>query len=74
MNERIRDLYDQALVEVGKQKMFDSTNADVIEKFAEMIVLECVGLAKLAQLSNTSLDVIKEHFGIQKSYQTDRWD
>lgn len=60
MNERVEQLATQA----GLTRLL-SQDPEAFQKFAELIVLECVGFAKLAQLSNTSLDVIKEHFGIE---------
>ena len=42
MNERVRHLYDVALVAAGKQNQFDTTHLDVTEKFAELVVLSCI--------------------------------
>ena len=59
MNKRIKQLAEQAETKEIGYYFFDR------EKFAELIIKECVGLAKLAVLSNTSMDVIKEHFGVE---------
>ena len=42
MNERIRELYETALVAAGKDKQFETTNLDVATKFAELIINECI--------------------------------
>jgi hypothetical protein len=42
MNEKIRQLYDTALVAAGKEKQFETTHLHVAEKFAELIVRECI--------------------------------
>lgn len=44
MNERIRELYETALVAAGKDKQFETTNLDVATKFAKLIVKECAGI------------------------------
>lgn len=78
MNERINRLaYDAGLLNYvdtapepteSKIVYFPRTVIELedVHKFAEMLIKECVGLAKLANLSNTSLDVVKEHFGIEE--------
>jgi hypothetical protein len=42
MNKRIQQLYDAALVSAGKDRQFETTNLDVVTKFAELIVNECI--------------------------------
>ena len=60
MNKRIQEIADQCY-----DIRLDGVHFDK-EQFAILIVKECVGLAKLANRSNTPLDVIKEHFGIEE--------
>lgn len=77
MNKRIKELAEQhagsilmdlVMPDAGMPERIEwnigCTTAH-LEKFAESIIKECVGLAKLAVLSNTSMDVIKEHFGVE---------
>ena len=59
MNERIKELADQCWDQRLDGMHFDQ------EQFATLIIKECVGLAKLANLSNTPLDVVKDHFGVE---------
>ena len=40
--ERIKELYQTAIVSAGQEKQFTTTNLDVAEKFAELIVQECM--------------------------------
>ena len=68
MNERIRELAEQAMVETqhefgGKYLAFSK------EKFAELIVRECAGLVKGQPHFDKMLDcatVIKQHFGVEQ--------
>ena len=60
MNERVQEIAVQA----GLVRLL-SSDPKAFQKFAELIVKECVGLAKLANLSNTPVDIIKEHFGVE---------
>lgn len=65
MNERIRELYETALVAAGKDKQFETTNLDVATKFAELIVKETMQVAANNLPQNTYLDVadaVIEHF------------
>ena len=60
MNERIRELIEQCTDRhfsecVGGFETFDK------EKFAELIVRECMEVANIA-----SSDLIKEHFGVKE--------
>jgi len=67
MNERIRELAEQAMVETqhefgGKYLAFSK------EKFAELIVRECAGLVRGQPHFDKMLDcatVIKQHFGVE---------
>jgi hypothetical protein len=56
MNAKIQQLMDQSFTdEQGEQ--FD------VEKFAELIVRQCAGVAETAEPYQSS-DLIKQHFGI----------
>ncbi len=58
MNAKIQQLMDRAFTdEQGEQ--FDP------ERFAELIVRECAGIAETAEPYQSS-DLIKQHFGITK--------
>ena len=67
MNERIRELAEQAMVETqhefgGKYLAFSK------EKFAELIVRECAGLVRGHPHFDKMLDcatVIEQHFGVE---------
>jgi hypothetical protein len=65
MNERIKELADQATTYIeptansGKGWIFNK------EKFAKLIVLECANIANTAEPFLSS-DLIKQHFGFEK--------
>ena len=63
MNERIQELEKQSYTEFmhergGRYMAFDK------EKFAELIVRECAGVADQAEPYKTS-DLILKHFGVE---------
>jgi len=68
MNERIRELAEQATVWQGMEDgyIFDK------EKFAELIVQECMGIADLPNNASGQWDhllpseVIGKHFGVEE--------
>jgi hypothetical protein len=60
MNERIRKLAEQAGMIIVDDKF--STYGKFAEKFAELIVKECAGIA---HGSDTPSRDIKEHFGVE---------
>ena len=67
MNERIRELYDQCFVVLEH----DTPNTGFqIEKFAELIVQECLMKAIGAKIRGESIDTliqnIKEDFGVEE--------
>ena len=76
MNERIRQLAEQAgLVRRGDWGMkrwegprSDSINDQDLEKFAELIVKECAGVADHSNVTGKSIigQRIKEHFGVEE--------
>ena len=66
MNERIKELAEHAGMHRDKFGMYfagDKHNEDGVdlEKFAELIVRECMEVANIA-----SADLIKEHFGVEE--------
>ena len=65
MNERIKELYNTALVSAGQEKKFDTTNLDVAERFAAAIVAECIDAAIEAQADFYMIHNIKSRFGIE---------
>ena len=68
MNERIRQLAEQATTYhnggLGTEiELFDK------EKFAELIVRECVGIVKFTPTGVSHariIEIIKEHFGVEE--------
>ena len=73
MNERIRELAEQARLGRGPEKIHISENGvvifylDELEKFAELIVRECVGIAdEYDGVGSTIVSRIKEHFGVEE--------
>ena len=64
MNERIRELAEQA--GIYKLDLSDETEYWIIEKFAELIVKECAGVALMSNGNNLYVcELIKEHFGVE---------
>jgi hypothetical protein len=61
MNERIKELYIKTLSEeCSNPALVD------IEKFAELIVRECVGIAdEYDGAGSTIVNRIKQHFGVE---------
>jgi hypothetical protein len=79
MNERIRQLAKQAILELekdvkdGKKDWYHSTqsyNEMIQEKFAELIVRECQTVVDWAISVDSTIDrvpvLIKEHFGVEE--------
>ena len=74
MNERIKQLAEQAGPNIVKE--FDQEDIDFCEKFAELIVLECVGVvegghflhdqAPAALFAKECSSAIKRHFGVEE--------
>ena len=70
MNERIKELVEQAFIITTDGKI-GHVNNYMVEKFAELIVLEC---ANIAEESDTSwsgagpeaASQIKSHFGVEE--------
>ena len=67
MNERIKELAEQAT------KKYDRLGNEIpfaqpdLEKFAELIVGECVGIAdEYDGVGSTIVNRIKQHFGVEE--------
>ena len=69
MNERIRKLADK----IWKEEYWDNPNTDKLlpaqlNRFAELIVGECVGIAdEYDGVGSTIVSRIKEHFAVEKA-------
>ena len=66
MNERIRELAEQAHVYAGGHSLW--CHAGDVEKFAELIVKECAELMYGRDENGNCKDgdVIKKHFGVEE--------
>ena len=63
MNERIKELYRET---TGKDWVYDF-DPDYAEKFAELIVQECINVLHDNELWNRHIShVLKEHFGVEE--------
>ena len=78
MNERIKKLLFQAGVYDGRDQLYWSSE-EQLEKFAELIVRECMRMCDVADMSllehncvkeasgtQSAKDFIKEHFGVEE--------
>jgi len=73
MNERIQKMYEAARVAAGQEHQFETTNLDVAEKFAELIVQECIdktfdsekGIGPTRWKTEVMAE-LKEHFGVEE--------
>ena len=63
MNERIKQLAAKA--NFGHMENNEVVYDPRLEKFAELIVLECASIADIAEPYLAS-DLIKEHFGVKE--------
>jgi hypothetical protein len=65
MNERIKELKDQCYISIIDQ---NGDNEYDMEKFAQLIVRECVQVVNAADDSCEDYygTIIKEHFGVKK--------
>jgi uncharacterized protein YutE (UPF0331/DUF86 family) len=83
MNKRIRELAEQAEIEEGRYERYKGQDCslkaysflpDQLEKFAELIVKECIDIAQdRANFPgyppndvNDIIDEIREHFGVEE--------
>jgi len=69
MNERIRELWDQA-AELETDDSWEG-QTKFMERFAELIVRECIDIADETALGDTTYgwmvaNRIKEHFGVEE--------
>ena len=66
MNQRIRELAEQSYDKVPHERDWDATSRVFNkEKFAELIVQECVNVLHDNELWNRHIShVLKEHFGV----------
>ena len=73
MNERIKQLAKQANIEFTydptetPMRAFAECWDDELEKFAELIVRECIGVADHSNVTGKSIigERIKQHFGVE---------
>ena len=67
MNEQIEHcLYQAGLTAQGCWDELDDYAKQAIEKFAELIILECASVASMNSLENQGLyTIIYEHFGFE---------
>jgi len=66
MNQRIRELAEQAGMIIGDTSEFDMAKIMPKElKFAELIVLKCAEIADIAEPFLAS-DLIKQQFGVEE--------
>ena len=56
MNPKTLELYNKALVAAGKEKKFNATNIDIAEKFAELIVEECIKVSLDERIEQKDID------------------
>ena len=76
MNPQIDDLYKQARLDAGHEKGFEATVQDVYQRFAQLIVRECIGVveggnflhdqAPTAVFARECSGAIKRHFGVEE--------
>jgi len=67
MNERIYELFEQALKEFKQEHEYATyiVPDPIKEKFAELIVKECAHIALMSNGNNLHVfTLIKEHFGV----------
>ena len=69
MNERIRELAEQAELTIRTSKGTYMSHPEFNKKFAELLVRECIGIVKQRWI-NPDEDVIaeeiKQHFGVEE--------
>jgi len=75
MNQRIRELVDQILPNEKEWHKGDPKDwgyffsGNELEKFAELIIQECIGIVKQGWISpdeDVIAEEIKEHFGVEE--------
>jgi hypothetical protein len=69
MNKRYEQLLAQARIvpnPPGTYRRYDNILPEQMEKFAELIVKECAGVALMSNGNNLYVcELIKEHFGVE---------
>lgn len=66
MNERIKELADQAELTIRTSTGTYMSHPEFNKKFAELIVQECVNVLHDNELWNRHIShVLKEHFGVE---------
>jgi hypothetical protein len=69
MNDRVKQLYETAIIATGKENRFTTTNIDVAERFAVLIVEECMQINK-EELSFAAFERLinryQKHFGVKE--------
>jgi len=68
MNERIRELAERATIQEGSHGAFGEPTINEyvdLEKFAELIVAECIELAGNHYDTRGAVNDIKQHFGVE---------
>ena len=66
MNKRIRELAEQAEDWADNQNLYESDHRDyLMEKFAQLIVRECLSIADRRGAYEVMDDII-EHFGVEQ--------
>jgi hypothetical protein len=69
MNERIRELAEQAKAESSQwlgSKPATTITYDELEKFAELIVRECIDVVGKATASPNGYQALMKHFGVEE--------
>jgi hypothetical protein len=68
MNERIRELWAQAggHYDSGNQHTWPQYTIDNPEKFAELIVAECIDVVGKSTASPTGYQALMKHFGVEE--------
>ena len=68
MNKRIKELYSQAGLTMNNPLAYEQWYLDSLEKFAELLVRECIELNRQELAFNAferMLNRYKEHFGVK---------
>ena len=72
MNQRIEKLFEQALEEFKAENKYativdpDPLQRDFVEKFAELIVRECILISRTSTDGFSAGRSMEKHFGIQE--------
>jgi len=64
MNQRIKELAEQA--GIYKLNLSDETEYWIMEKFAELIVRECIDVVGKATTSPNGYQALMKHFGVEE--------